>query len=134
MSVTVDKIIAQLILLFNFTCHNTLVTSLGSDDDLEYYVRECGSILGVTSKLAPEHKNAKHILEHIFTQLVEFKKFNQVRKILRCVLYIFMVLVIMCTFLGTSITNYTRRQITKDFQNIVSFNECLCFCIKLNNK
>ena len=42
-------------------------------------MRECGGILGVTSKLAPDQKTAKHVLEHIFTQLVEFKKFNQVR-------------------------------------------------------
>ena len=41
-------------------------------------MRECGEILGVTSKLAPESRDAKHILEHIFAQVVEFKKLNQV--------------------------------------------------------
>lgn len=41
-------------------------------------MRECGEILGVTSKLAPDSRNAKHILEHIFAQVVEFKKLNQV--------------------------------------------------------
>ena len=51
---------------------------VGSEEDLEYYVRECGSILGVTGKLAQEKKSAKHILEYVFAQLVEFKKFNQV--------------------------------------------------------
>ena len=50
----------------------------GSDDDLEYYVRECGAILGVSQKLPPEQRTGKHILEHIFTQIVEFKKLNQV--------------------------------------------------------
>lgn len=50
----------------------------GTDDDLEYYVRECGDILGVTPNLAQDHRDAKHILEHIFTQVVEFKKLNQV--------------------------------------------------------
>ena len=51
---------------------------LGSDSDLEYYIRECGDILGVTGKLAPDSQDAKHILEHIFAQVVEFKKMNQV--------------------------------------------------------
>lgn len=49
----------------------------GSEEDLEYYVRECGSILGVTSRLPEECHTAKHILEHIFAQIVEFKKLNQ---------------------------------------------------------
>ncbi|KAH3694027.1 hypothetical protein DPMN_081466 [Dreissena polymorpha] len=54
----------------------------GSDDDLEYYVRECGDILGVTTNLAQDKRDAKHILEYIFTQVVEFKKLNQVPVIL----------------------------------------------------
>lgn len=52
--------------------------SLGTDDDLEFYVRKCGDILGITSKLPKEKQDAKHILEHIFFQVVEFKKLNQV--------------------------------------------------------
>lgn len=51
----------------------------GTDDDLEFYVRKCGEILGVTPKLDKEQRDAKHILEHIFFQVVEFKKLNQVR-------------------------------------------------------
>lgn len=54
------------------------VVVAGTDDDLEYYVRECGDILGVTSNLAQDKRDAKHIIEHIFTQVVEFKKLNQV--------------------------------------------------------
>ena len=50
----------------------------GTDDDLEYYVRECGEILGVSNKLPADSRDAKHILEHIFAQVVEFKKLNQV--------------------------------------------------------
>jgi hypothetical protein len=50
----------------------------GSDDDLEYYVRECGDILGVAQKLPQDTRDAKHILEYIFAQVVEFKKLNQV--------------------------------------------------------
>ena len=51
----------------------------GDDEDLEYYVRECGEILGVGSKLAPDRRTAKHILEHILFQVAEFRKLNQVR-------------------------------------------------------
>lgn len=50
----------------------------GTDDDLEFYVRKCGEILGVTLKLDKDQRDAKHILEHIFFQVVEFKKLNQV--------------------------------------------------------
>ena len=50
----------------------------GTDDDLEYYVRECGDILGISMKLPADSRDAKHILEHVFTQVVEFKKLNQV--------------------------------------------------------
>ncbi|XP_027010607.1 intraflagellar transport protein 52 homolog isoform X3 [Tachysurus fulvidraco] len=48
-----------------------------TDDDLEFYVRKCGDIFGVTGKLDKDKQDAKHILEHIFFQVVEFKKLNQ---------------------------------------------------------
>uniref|UniRef100_A0A3Q0T1P9 Intraflagellar transport 52 homolog (Chlamydomonas) n=1 Tax=Amphilophus citrinellus TaxID=61819 RepID=A0A3Q0T1P9_AMPCI len=54
------------------------LTNKCTDDDLEFYVRKCGEILGVTPKLDKEQRDAKHILEHIFFQVVEFKKLNQV--------------------------------------------------------
>lgn len=50
----------------------------GTDEDLEYYVRECGDILAVTTKLPSDTRDAKHILEYVFAQVVEFKKLNQV--------------------------------------------------------
>lgn len=53
------------------------LTNKCTDNDLEYYVRECGEIMGITNKLSTGHRNAKHILEYIFTQVVEFKKINQ---------------------------------------------------------
>uniref|UniRef100_A0AAQ5YHN6 ABC-type uncharacterized transport system domain-containing protein n=1 Tax=Amphiprion ocellaris TaxID=80972 RepID=A0AAQ5YHN6_AMPOC len=53
------------------------LTNKCTDDDLEFYVRKCGEILGVTAKLDKDHRDAKHILEHIFFQVVEFKKLNQ---------------------------------------------------------
>uniref|UniRef100_A0A8C6PEJ1 Intraflagellar transport 52 n=1 Tax=Nothobranchius furzeri TaxID=105023 RepID=A0A8C6PEJ1_NOTFU len=54
------------------------LTNNCTDDDLEFYIRRCGEILGVTPKLDKEQRDAKHILEHIFFQVVEFKKLNQV--------------------------------------------------------
>ena len=57
--------------------------SSGTEDDLEYYVRECGDILGVCSKLPSEYRDAKHILDYIFHHVVEFKKLNQVSKRLK---------------------------------------------------
>ncbi|MED6284018.1 Intraflagellar transport protein 52 [Characodon lateralis] len=53
------------------------LTNKCTDDDLEFYVRKCGEILGATPKLDKEQRDAKHILEHIFFQVVEFKKLNQ---------------------------------------------------------
>eukprot|EP01137_Pigoraptor_chileana_P014410 Opistho-2@5008 len=53
------------------------ITNKCNDDDLEYYVRECGEILGVAQKLPSESRDGKHLLEYIFRQLVDFKKFNQ---------------------------------------------------------
>lgn len=46
------------------------------DDDLDFYVRQAGDILGVTERLS-EGRSSKHILQHIFRQLVQFKKMNQ---------------------------------------------------------
>ncbi|XP_060692104.1 intraflagellar transport protein 52 homolog isoform X1 [Hemiscyllium ocellatum] len=51
------------------------LTNKCSDDDLEFYVRKCGDILGVTNRQGS--RSAKEILEHIFFQVVEFKKLNQ---------------------------------------------------------
>lgn len=45
---------------------------------MEYYVRECGEVLGVTNKLPADARDAKHILEYILAQVAEFKKLNQV--------------------------------------------------------
>ena len=42
-------------------------------------MRECGEIMAVTNKLPAERRSAKHILEYILHQVVEFKKLNQVR-------------------------------------------------------
>jgi len=57
------------------------ITNKCTEEDVEYYVRECGDILGVASKLPPDSRDARHILEHIFAQVVEFKKLNQEREL-----------------------------------------------------
>jgi len=55
------------------------LTNKCNDDDLEYYMRECGEILGVTNRLPADtdKRDGKHILEYIFKQIVEFKKADQ---------------------------------------------------------
>ncbi|KAB7501055.1 Intraflagellar transport protein 52-like protein [Armadillidium nasatum] len=53
------------------------VTNKCKDDDLEYYIRECGEILGVIPNLPITSRDARHILEYILMQLAEFKKLNQ---------------------------------------------------------
>ena len=44
------------------------------EEDLEYYIAESGEILGITKDLPFGERSAKHILFHIFKQIVNFKK------------------------------------------------------------
>jgi intraflagellar transport protein 52 len=44
------------------------------EEDLEYYIAESGEILGVVQSLPYGERSAKHILFHIFKQIVDFKK------------------------------------------------------------
>jgi len=55
------------------------LTNKCTDEDLDFYIRQAGEILGVTPKLAAmqQQRTAKHILEYIFKELVGFKKMNQ---------------------------------------------------------
>ena len=89
----------------------------GSDDDLEYYVRECGDILGVTSKLAADCRDAKHILDHIFAQVVEFKKLNQV-----CCLIIF----VHFNKIGLNMFYFPANKIGQHFTILVHKSHLLC--------
>ncbi|KAJ3103388.1 Intraflagellar transport protein 52 [Phlyctochytrium bullatum] len=50
------------------------LTNKCNDDDLEYYIRECGEILGINEKLDPERSDARHILDHVFRSIVNWKK------------------------------------------------------------
>jgi len=52
------------------------LTNKCTDDDLDFYIRQAGEVLGVTHKLG-ERKGAKNILEYIFKELVGYKKMNQ---------------------------------------------------------
>jgi intraflagellar transport protein 52 len=53
------------------------LTNKCTDDDLEYYIRECGSILGIMDKLNPEKQDAKNVLEYVFKSIANWKKLNQ---------------------------------------------------------
>lgn len=56
-----------------------LFTLLGSDDeDIEFYIRECGQILGITRQLPEESRTTKQILLHAVSHIMEYKKQNQV--------------------------------------------------------
>ena len=44
------------------------------EEDLEYYIAESGEILGVMGDLPFGERSAKHILFHIFKQIVNYKK------------------------------------------------------------
>ncbi|CAB1102185.1 unnamed protein product [Ectocarpus sp. CCAP 1310/34] len=48
--------------------------------DLEYYVRECGEIMGVTGELSedsPASNGPMGVLDHVFKRLIRFKMLNQ---------------------------------------------------------
>jgi intraflagellar transport protein 52 len=63
-----DTRLAQLTNKCNILLHSTL----GSDSDVEYYIRECGEILGLKQNVSPW--NAKTILEHVIDQIIQWKK------------------------------------------------------------
>lgn len=46
-----------------------------TDGDLEYYVQECGEILGLTQAIQDDNPMA--ILSHMMKELIKFKKHNQ---------------------------------------------------------
>jgi intraflagellar transport protein 52 len=49
------------------------LTSKCVDDDLEFYMRECGAILGIMDKLDPSKQDARHVLDHVFRSIVNWK-------------------------------------------------------------
>ncbi|KAH7974746.1 hypothetical protein HPB49_018990 [Dermacentor silvarum] len=45
-----------------------------TDEDLHYFLLQCGQVLGINTATG----DPKHIIEHVLTRLVEFRKLNQV--------------------------------------------------------
>lgn len=52
------------------------VTNKCSNDDVEYFIRECGDILGISDKVKNKG-DPKAILGYVLEQLISFKKLNQ---------------------------------------------------------
>lgn len=52
------------------------LTNKCNDDDLEYFIKEAGDLLGVSQVLRPENRTARHVLAHIFKQVAVWKKLN----------------------------------------------------------
>jgi intraflagellar transport protein 52 len=51
-------------------------TNKCTDDDVSYYIQECGDILGVSNYIN-ERDNPKAILNYVFQQIMKYKKLNQ---------------------------------------------------------
>jgi intraflagellar transport protein 52 len=51
------------------------LTNKCSDDDIEYYIRECGDILGVSGQVQ-QSDDPKAILHYIFQEIVKYKSSN----------------------------------------------------------
>ncbi|XP_064485249.1 intraflagellar transport protein 52 homolog isoform X2 [Ornithodoros turicata] len=55
-----------------------LANKCTDDADLEYFVCECGDVLGVTSEASARvARDARQILDYVLARLVEFRKLNQ---------------------------------------------------------
>ena len=53
------------------------LTNKCSSDDLEFYITEGSEIIGVTKKLrSPRNRDPRALLDYIFRQIVQYKKFN----------------------------------------------------------
>jgi intraflagellar transport protein 52 len=48
------------------------LTNKCGDDDIEYYIKECGDILGVSSQIG-NPDDPKAILNYIFQEVVKYK-------------------------------------------------------------
>ncbi|CAE7884228.1 IFT52, partial [Symbiodinium sp. KB8] len=46
-------------------------------EDLDFFIREAGEIVGVSQELPPDRKEARHVLEAVLRAVVNFKKLNQ---------------------------------------------------------
>lgn len=48
----------------------------GTEDDLEYFIKEAGEVLGIHHQLKGENRSSKHVIEHVFKQIVNWKKLS----------------------------------------------------------
>jgi len=53
------------------------LTNKCSEQDLELFIKEFGSIAGISSRMPTDQRGAKQILEFVVTQLFEFKRMYQ---------------------------------------------------------
>ena len=53
------------------------VTNKCAENDLRYFIRECGEVLNITPHLKEGERTEKHVLEHVLRKLVQFKKLDQ---------------------------------------------------------
>ncbi|VDM69089.1 unnamed protein product, partial [Strongylus vulgaris] len=63
------------------------LTNKCEEKDLEFYIREAGEILGISSVFSSSERTAKRILEYVLAQLFEFKKLGQDTDVPEAVLY-----------------------------------------------
>ena len=47
-----------------------------NDDDLEYFIKEAGDVLGIAQQLPPHQRTARHVLAQTFKQIAAWKKLN----------------------------------------------------------
>jgi intraflagellar transport protein 52 len=52
------------------------ITNKCSDEDIEFFIHECGEVLGVTRQLPQNDKDAKHILAYVVSRIIEYKCSN----------------------------------------------------------
>lgn len=51
------------------------LTNKCTDEDIDYYIRECGDILGVSSQIS-NGDDPKAILHYIFQEIIKYKSTN----------------------------------------------------------
>jgi len=52
------------------------LTNKCNDEDLEYFIKEAGDLLGVNQLLRLDQREARHVLGHVFKQIAAWKKLN----------------------------------------------------------
>jgi intraflagellar transport protein 52 len=52
------------------------VTNKCNDEDLEYYIRECSDILGISGRIDSKN-DPKAVLAYVMKELINYKKLNQ---------------------------------------------------------